>query len=188
MKKRAMAFLFTLMLLGSVMLTAVAYAETMYVNTSNGKSLNIRDYPSKDGNVIGTFAYGASVEVDTGFVGGTWAHVYFAGGDGYCMYRYLSDYHPGPKPQPTSTAKPSPATDLYSDIVQASYTVAVRPSSPGGFVHLRWAPSKKQPVNRDYYNGDTLQVLAQNGEWCQVYDAENGVCGFMMVSFLTAVN
>lgn len=188
MSKRVMAILFALVLFGSLALAPVALASTMYVNTSNGKSLNLRDYPSKDGNIISSLPYGSAVEVDDGFVGSSWAHVYLSGVEGYCMYRYLTTYQPGPKPKPTQTSKPTPSTDLYSNFTDCNYFASVRPSSPGGFVHLRWAPSKSQPVQRDYYNGDDLLVISQNGEWCQVYDTANNNCGFMMASFLSTVN
>ena len=184
MKKRAMAIFFSLVLLCSIALASDASADTMYVNTSNGKSLNLRDYPSKDGNIISSLPYGSAVEVDTGFVGGSWAHVYLSGVEGYCMYRYLTDYQPGPKPKPTKTATPTQRTDLYSNFVDCNYNASVRPSSPGGYVHMRWAPSKNQPVHRDYYNGDNLLVIAQNGEWCQVYDQASNQSGFMMASCL----
>ena len=187
MNKRALAILFTLVLLGSIALTTAALATTMYVNTSNGKSLNVRDYPSKDGNVISSLPYGSAVDVDDGFVGSSWAHVYLSGVEGYCMYRYLTTYSPGPKPKPTQTVTPV-NKDLYANFTDCYYTASVRPSSPGGYVHLRWAPAKSQPVQRDYYNGDNLTVISQNGTWCQVYDASNNNCGFMMASFLSTVN
>ena len=70
MKKRAMAALFALVLMVGLVLSPGASASTtMYVYTSNGKSLNLRDYPTTDGNVITTIPFGAKVTVDTGFVG-----------------------------------------------------------------------------------------------------------------------
>ena len=188
MKKRALAVFFTMVLLCSIALATPALATTMYVYTSNGKALNVRDYPSKDGKVISSLPYGSAVDVDQGFVGGSWAHVLLSGVEGYCMYRYLVDYKPGPKPKPTVTAGPTQSSDLYSSFATCDYTASVRPSSPGGFVHMRWAPSKNQRVQRDYYNGDTLQVIAQNGVWCQIYDEANNRSGFMMASFLQTVN
>lgn len=188
MKKRALGIFFTLVLLGSIVLAAPAMAVTMYVYTSNGKSLNVRDYPSKDGRVISSLPYGSAVDVDEGFVGSSWAHVLLSGVDGYCMYRYLVDYKPGPKPKPTQTASPTTGSDLYSGFTECYYNASVRPSSPGGFVHMRWAPSKNQRVHRDYYNGDTLLVIAQNGVWCQVYDEQSNRSGFMMASFLRTAN
>lgn len=184
MKKRALPILLVLVLLLSLVTTVSAYASSskMYVYTSNGKSLNLRDYPSKDGNVVTTIPYGAEVSVDLSYVGSSWLHVSYKGHSGYCMSRYLTSKKPGPKP----TASPTPATSLYDNFTSCYYTATVRPSSPGGYVHFRWAPSKKQKIQRDYYNGDELTVIAKNGTWAQVYDEATNSCGFMMLSFLTA--
>lgn len=188
MKKRAFTVLLAFILVACLLPTVNAFATTtMYVSTSNGKSLNVRDYPSKDGNVISTIPYGKAVDVDEGFVGSSWVHVYLSGTDGYCMARYLSTTQPGPKPQPTRTATPTQSSSLYDYFTSCYYTATVQPSSPGGFVHLRWAPSKNQPVQRDYYNGSELVVIAQNGTWCQVYDEVNEASGFMMAQFLVSM-
>ena len=184
MKKRALAAVFALVLMiGLVMLPGASASTTMYVYTSNGKSLNLRDYPSTDGNVIAAIPFGAQVTVDTGFVGSSWSHIQYNGTYGYCMSRYLNDNKPNPNPNPTS----APTTSLYDQFKSCYYTVSVRPSSPGGFVHLRWAPSKQQPVQTDYYNGSELLVISQNGTWCQVYDTSANVSGFMMASYLVTV-
>ncbi len=184
MKKRAMAALFALVLMVGLVLSPGASASTtMYVYTSNGKSLNLRDYPSTDGNVIATIPFGAKVTVDTGFVGSSWSSVQYKGYSGYCMSRYLTDNKPSPGPTPTA----APSSTMYDHFKDCYYTASVRPSSPGGFVHLRWAPSKQQPIRTDYYNGSELLVIAQDGTWCQVYDTSTNVAGFMMASFLVTV-
>jgi len=184
MKKRILALLCSLVFLFAFFSMSGALASTkMYVYTSNGKTLNLRDYPSKDGNIIANIPYGAEVSVDTGFVGSSWSHVTYKNKTGYCMNRYLTSEKPGPKP----TTSPTSSTTLYGKFTNCYYTASVRPSSPGGFVHLRWAPSKNQPVQRNYYNGDQFTVIAQNGTWCQVYDEVNNISGFMMSSFLVTV-
>ena len=189
MRNRVWAIVLALVLMTSLIPTVSALADTtMYVYTSNGKSLNLRDYPSMDGNIITRIPYGAKVTVDDGFVGSSWVHVYYKSSDGYCMIRYLSTSKPGPNPQPTRTATPTQSASLYDNFAQCYYTASVRPTSPGGFVHLRWAPSKSQPVQRDYYNGSELVVISQNGTWCQVYDELNECSGFMMAEFLTSSN
>ncbi len=183
MKKRTFAILCALvLLLGLVPVAGALASTTMYVYTSNGKSLNLRDYPSKDGNIIANIPYGASVKVDTSYVGSSWLHVTYNKHTGYCMSRYLTDKKPSPKP----TAAPTPSSTLYDNFAPCYYTATVRPSSPGGYVHLRWAPSKKQPIQRDYYNNDELTVISQNDSWCQVYDETNDVSGFMMSFFLVS--
>ena len=62
--------------------------------------------------------------------------------------------------------------------------MTVQPSTPSGFVNLRWAPSKKMAIQSTYYAGYTLRVLAEDGVWAQVLDESSGTCGFMMLSFL----
>jgi len=182
MSKRVKAFFFTAVLLGSLVLSSVALAVTMYVVTANGKSLNLRDQPSLDGKIITQLAFGTRVEVDDRSIVGGWGRVFYGKVKGYCMMRYLSKNRPGP--QPTITPSPTPHADMFSGFLKTYYTVAVRPSSPGGYVHMRWAPSKQQPIQSDYYNGDVLLVIAENGEWCQVYDEHTHTGGFMMRAFL----
>ena len=189
MKNRLLIATIALVLVLSLLPAVNAFASsTMYVYTSNGKSLNMRDYPSMDGTVIGTIPFAAKVTVDEDFVGSSWVHVYYKNNDGYCLSRYLVTYNPGPKPQPTKTPSPTQNGGLYDNFASCYYTAYVRPSSPGGFVHVRWAPSKNQPVQRDYYNGSELVVIAQDGTWCQVYDEVNEASGFIMAAFLSTNN
>ena len=189
MNKRALAFSLALVLVLSLFTTVTALASsTMYVYTSNGKSLNMRDYPSMDGNVITSIPYGAKVSVDYDFVGSSWVSVTYKSTTGYCMSRYLSTTKPNPGPSPTKKPTPTQASGLYDDFTSCYINVTVRPSTPGGFVHLRWAPSKNQSIQRDYYNGTELVVISQNGTWSQVYDAQNNASGFMMTSFLSTQN
>ena len=70
----------------------------------------------------------------------------------------------------------------------AYYNACVRPSTPTGFVHMRWAPSKDQPIFQDFYAGEALQVLYANNSWCQVYDPHTHTFGYMMKQFLTYVS
>ena len=65
------------------------------------------------------------------------------------------------------------------------YVAYVNPSTPSGYVNMRWMPSKTAAVEAVYHAGDTLLVLAETRSWCQVYDEEQGVCGFMMRNFLS---
>lgn len=203
MKKRT--FLVALCLVVAL-LPLTAMAETMYVVTSNGGGVNLREGPSTDDAVLVTVPYGAAVDVINTLVGSSWVNVNYNGYFGYIMWRYLSEYPPSPDPIPTfvpaptarpthrPTARPNPthASDslekilqgLYAGFVTTSYTAVVVPSTPTTYVNLRWAPSKSAPVRNQYWAGATLQVLSENGTWAEVYDALNGIHGFMMSSFL----
>ena len=76
----------------------------------------------------------------------------------------------------------------YKGFTPAYYTATVKPSNPSGYVNMRWAPSKSTSVHEVYYAGDMLQVIADNGTWCQVYDTSRNICGFMMKQFLTILS
>ena len=65
----------------------IAYAST---------SLNIRDYPGVDGNQIGYFGYGETVEVTGTIEGSEWVRVSRYGRTGYCNSNYLLDEKPVP--------------------------------------------------------------------------------------------
>lgn len=185
MKKRFLSILITLVLLSALFPASIALANfTVYVYTSNGKTLNMRDFPTMNGNVIANIPYGTALEADNDYVGTTWVHVFYGTLDGYCMSRYLVNSKPGAKPKPAQTTAPSQGSSLYDNFVACRYTAGVRPSSPGGYVHLRWAPDKSAKIRRDYYNEDRLLVIAQNNTWAQVYDEANAISGFMMRSFL----
>ncbi|MFH1513818.1 MAG: SH3 domain-containing protein, partial [Bacillota bacterium] len=114
-----------------------------------------------------------------------WSYITYNDHVGYCMSRYLSSTKPSDKPTPAPTPSPSGTGISYKNFVRANYYVSVRPSTPSGFVNLRWAPSKSADVYTIYYAGTTLRVLSQESAWAQVYDEATGTCGFMMRSFLS---
>ncbi len=187
MKNRILVYLVLVMLLVSMfpVMSASALIGPQYVSTSNGKGLNMRSGPSKDFDVVTTIPYAAQLS-SVDYYDSAWSYVGYNGYYGYCMTRYLSSTKPSSKPTPTATPKPSASTDIYKNFSQTSYYVTVRPSTPAGFVNLRWGPSKTLAVYNIYYAGYTLKVLAQNDTWAQLYDESTGICGFMMRSFLTA--
>ena len=190
MKKRLWAILATVLLVATMLpVAASANPATVYVYTSNGKTLNMRAYPSMDGEIIANIPYGATVDI-LSYVNNTWAHCDYNGETGYCKTRYFSTSQPGPKPTNNggNGGNTGAATNLYSSFYAVNYTAEVRPATPSGFVHMRWAPSKKQPIHRDYYAGAQLVVLAESADWCQVYDVENQCTGYMMRAFLTPIN
>lgn len=181
MKKRALSVLILVLLLASMLplVSASALIGPQYVSTDNGKGLYLRSGPTKDYDILTTIPYAARVD-SCEYYNSAWSHVTYNGYDGYCMSRYLSSTKPSTKPTPSGDT-----TVSYKNFSKANYYVTVRPSTPSGFVNLRWAPSKKTDVQSTYYAGYTLRVLAQDGTWAQVLDEENGTCGFMMRSFLS---
>lgn len=194
MKKRLISLSIVVMLLVVALTPLMASAAGMtwraYVKTGNGKSLNLRTGPSTDASIQKNIPYAAEVTI-LDLYNDSWAQVHYNGYEGFVMRRYLSYDKPTSKPSPSPTSKPSGGgtsiSHLFDGFQMTSYYVAVRPSTPSGFVHMRWAPSKEATIIRDYHSGDSLEVLAKNKTWAQVRDNENGVTGFMMVEFLTEV-
>ncbi|MFH1512723.1 MAG: SH3 domain-containing protein [Bacillota bacterium] len=187
--------LFALMVV-VVMVTMIATAAfamvgqiTMYVYTSNGKSLNLREEPSTNAKVVASIPYGAAVNVYQPY-SSTWYSVGYKGITGYVMSKYLVTNPPGPKPTigPSPTVQPQPtgalSNDMFKGFTQTYYQAQVRPSSPSGYVNMRWAPSKMADIHGHYYQNDLVIVMSENSTWTQILDQKNQVMGFMMRQFL----
>lgn len=184
MTKRAISILALVMVLATLLpiTGATALIGPQYVNTANGKGVHLRSGPSKNDPILMTIPYGARVD-SYEYYNNSWGYVSYKGSYGYAMSRYFSSTKPSaPAPQPTS--KPV-STNIFSRFEKTSYYVTVRPSTPSGYVNLRWAPSKSYSIQGTYYAGSVLHVIAQNNTWAQVYDESTDTCGFMMRSFLT---
>lgn len=160
-----------------------AYADAMvyYVNTANKKSLNMRSSTDLGNNILTSIPNGAAVVVYEFLNSNTWAHIGYGGRDGYVMTRYLSLTPPSTQPSTTESLS-------FKDFKSTYYLASVKPSTPSGYVNMRWAPSKSTAVHDIYYSGFTLQVIAESKTWCQVYDTQKNICGFMMKEFLVPLS
>ena len=67
-----------------------AVAETWYIQTDNGKPLNIRSGPSKTSGIVATAENGIPLEVVELLEDGTWAKVVYHNQTGYCMTAFLT--------------------------------------------------------------------------------------------------
>ena len=160
-----------------------AYADAMvyYVNTANKKSLNMRSSTDLGNNILTSIPNGAAVVVYEFLNSNTWAHIGYGGRDGYVMTRYLSLTPPSTQPSTTESLS-------FKDFKSTYYLASVKPSTPSGYVNMRWAPSKSTAVHDIYYSGSTLQVIAESKTWSQVYDTQKNICGFMMKEFLVPLS
>lgn len=185
MKKRVLCIMVILLLMQAVLpvISASALIGPQYVSTSNGKGVYLRSGPSKEDSILTSIPYGAQVD-SCEYYDSAWSYVSYQGNYGYCMSRYLSSTKPSSKPTPTSTPSPSGTGLSFRNFTPANYYVTVRPSTPSGFVNMRWAPSKSVDIQSTYYAGYSLRVLAQDSTWAQVFDEANGSCGFMQRNFL----
>lgn len=201
MKKRVITLVMALTLLTLAAIpVASAVTWSAYVSTSDGSSMKIRTGPSKDASVQVKAPYGAQVVILGEYDDGTWITVSYKGYDGYALKRSMSYNKPGPKPtpKPTSkptakpTAKPAPVDDelasMFKNFAPASYKISIRSGLPGGYGRMRWAPTKKSPVLKNYHENDVMEVIAQNKHWAQVRDLETGETGFMMLEIIREVS
>ena len=152
----------------------------LYVNTANGKGLNMRSRPNTNGKILTTIPNGAAVTLFW-YENNSWAYVAYRSYFGFCMTRHLTEAAPGSSKPAAAEADPN---KMYKGFKHVRYDVAVRPSTPSGFVNMRWAPSKSADVQCIYYADTVLQVLATNGVWSQVYDVMTDQCGFIMNEYL----
>lgn len=194
MSKRLIALVSVVMLITALLpLTgATALIGPQYVSTANGKGLYLRTAPSTSADIILTIPFGAMVD-SYEYYDNSWGYVSYNGNYGYAMSRYFSSEKPSYRPSPNPTRAPSggggSATgNMFNGFVKTSYYASVKPSTPSGFVNLRWAPSKNQAIEGTYYAGYSLKVLATNGTWSQVLDESTGTCGFMMSGFLSELS
>lgn len=164
---------------------------TLYVNTANGKSLNLRARPNTNGAILTTIPNGAAVTLFW-YENSSWAYVAYRSYFGFCMTRHLSErapssnnhYTPSYNEATVATGTDATLNQMFKGFHYVNYEAAVRPSTPSGFVNMRWAPSKSAPVQCIYYADTILTVIATNGTWSQVYNELTGQGGFMMNAFL----
>ena len=187
--KRKWLSLIALVMIAVLCTPVIALGGTniFYVDTANKKSLNMRSDCTMGDNIIANIPYRAEVTVFEFLAGDAWARVEYNGRTGFVMSRYLSGTRPA-SGGGSGGGSSSSTTMSYKGFTPTKYTAAVWPSNPSGYVNMRWAPSKSTSVHEVYYAGETLQVIADNGTWCQVYDTSRNICGFMMKQFLTILS
>lgn len=167
-------------------------ASTKYVSTGNSGKLNVRKTPhTHSNNVVIKLSNGTKVTVENYLENNSWAYISVSVDGktykGYCVARYLSNHKPSDTPsKPSNNSSSSSSSTLsFSKFKHVEpYMMTVKPSTPGGFVNLRWGPSKSVSVMDKLYADTQVTVIAKDNTWAQVYDPETGYVGFMMLSFL----
>lgn len=193
MKRKVVALVCAILVLMTALVPVVASAAIYhgYVKTGNYGPLNLRADITANSPIIGKIPYGKQVTILDYYNNNSWMGVEYNGKQGYVMARYIVFDEPSPAPQPGPAPQPVPVPSdlsrMFDGFQFTNYQAAVNPATPGGFVHMRWAPSKQMGIMTDYYDNQQLEVLAQNNTWCQVRDNETGRTGFMMRSFLRAI-
>ena len=95
--KKTLVFLCIVVIVATTLLPLIALADTRYVYTKDGKSLNLRSTPkSNTGNKIGNIPYGTKIIVRE-YLDDGWAYVKYGKRFGYVMSKYLWEVKPLPK-------------------------------------------------------------------------------------------
>ena len=206
--KRILSIVLAALMLSALIIPAALAdgAGVYYVKTDNGRTLNVRKSPN--GEVIGQFAYGKRIYVET-ITSSGWAQTYYGDyGDSvtaWVMARYLVTYDPGKykapaKTSPTEPAATASATDAAKVLADMNaefktgklaakqFTVYARPSRASGWVNLRWAPSLEAERIATCPQGKALTVICETRNWYQVQDPETGMIGFISKKFVSAHN
>ncbi len=172
MKQSAKNFLCSLLILCLMILcllppsAALAAGQTKYVYTENGKSLNVREIPGKNGSVIDHLPNGSKVAVVSDE--GEWIRIDLNGRTGYVMAQFLVDSRPNNADAGwTKTSK-----TLYVD------------TGNSGRLHLRKDANRNSASLGLFSNGTVVQVSAVSDQWAQV--SVCGQNGYMMLSCLSA--
>ena len=191
--KKILAFILALVLAALPFFTLADQKDdplARYVSTGNDGKLNVRSAPqTHTDNVMAKLENGTRVVILSFNDNNTWVKIEFElngkTATGYVQNRYLSTTKPA-----ATTAKPAASnTDETLNFkkfehLEEPITMTVKPSTPGGYVNLRWGPSKSVAVMTKMYADAQVVVIAKDNTWAQVYDPATGYVGFMMLSFL----
>ena len=193
--RKILAFILALVLTALPLLTLADQMDdplARYVNTGNTGKLNVRTAPmTHTNNVITKLENGTRVVIMEYLENNTWVKVEFPldgkTATGYVQNRYLSVTKPAATPAKPAANNTNPTTETlnFKKFKHTEPTImTVKPSTPGGFVNLRWGPSKSVAVMTKLYADAQVTVIAKDNTWAQVYDPATGYVGFMMLSFL----
>ena len=200
-KKLLSLALIVLLLIGvAAPLTANAVYE-MYVYTKNGGSLNVRDMPSSDGNVIGTLPYGHRVGVDHD-LGNGWVEIVWGSNQAFVQSRYLISFDPGSFVTPTpgkvkATATPKQSDDadeqaklkaeINSEKSVESFYIEVRAPRASSWVNFRKGPSKTTSRIASFADGKELIVEGETNKWYRARDPETNKVGYIFKTYTAKI-
>ena len=168
----------------------VTAVNPYYANVqTNGGVLNVRNKANKGATILCKVNNGTQLLVK-GYTG-SWLQVEVNGVVGFVPSRYVSGSVQTAAPvaaAPVAAAPvmAAPVQQQYPQAQGAVYYAIVNPSN--NFVNMRATPSTNSQVVGVYYYGYRLRVIANMGEWSQVYDEATGRSGYMASRFLMVDN
>ena len=188
MSKKIWSLLLAVMLMLAIVPAAMANPiGTRYVKAPSGSSVHMRSGPGTSYDILLDVPCGNTVETYSEMQnpnGESWTEIGYNGTTGWMMTRYLTKTKPGSSSGGSGSTASGDLSAIFKNFQDVGVTADILPSTPGNFVNMRWAPTQSSPVQARYYEGQQVYVLKANRSWCQVYDAENNRCGFIMRSLL----
>ncbi len=149
----------------------------MWVNCEDGKTLNVRETPSKSAKVLYRVECGTKLNV----VGGAdkeWAEAYADGkAVGYVMTKFLVKNKPG-KYEITERE------DDFKAVKSYKVTALARGKNTEESVGLRVKPNKTAKMIRRLTAGDELEVLEVGKTWSKVKDPQSGKTGYVANDYI----
>ena len=182
MKKLMTIALVVMMVLG-LMVPAFASAsgEAMWVNCSNGKTLNLRKEPSKNAKVLKQLECGTKVElIPSSNPAEGWSCVRANGQDGWVMTKFLVASKPG-KYEITERE------DNFRDVTAYNVSAKALNGKTERSVCLREKPNKTAKSIRRLTAGDELQVIAEGKTWDRVMDLSTGRTGYVAHDYMARI-
>lgn len=148
-----------------------------WVNTADGKNLNVRETPN--GKIMcrltpGTMAYILDFQAD-----GEWAEIVMKNGKtGFVMTKFLQEGKPG-------KFEITEREDNFKSVTPYTVTAKALSKKTTRSVGLRVKPNKTSKAIRTLQAGDQLQVLAAAKTWLKVKDLKTGKIGFVAKEYTT---
>ena len=181
--KKIISVMFALMMLVGLMVPVMSNAEStdghdvMYVVCANGKTLNVREAPSKSSKLLYRVENGSKLEIAEPESDG-WVLV--RQGDkpyGFVMTKFLQAKKPY-KYDLTERA------DDFKAVTPYTVTAKARGKNTDESVGLRTQPTKKSASIRRLMAGDQLQVIEVGKTWSKVIDPQTGATGYVANDYM----
>ncbi len=182
--KKLIALALALMAVLTLMLPALASADAapaaMWVNTADGKNLNVRAEPRTGSKILYRIQPGTRVTVMSNVqTQKGWAFVMPDGhrDGGFVMTKFLQAKQPG-KYEITER------DDSFRAVTPYTVTAKARTGGTAESVGLGTAENKTAKMIRRLTAGDELRVVATGKVWSRVIDLTTGQTGYMANDYM----
>ena len=178
--------MFSLLIMLCMFTAVCACAETRVICTEGGTSVFLRTEPTTESAVCGMLPNGSTVDVLE--ANGSWSKIRTDADVAWIRTKYLADSaEAAAAPEEEDEAESIAELDFSSFRQVEPYYALVVTDVTGGFVNLRWAPSRDARVQHRVNDGAELLVIAADAEWSQVQDERSGFVGFIQNRYLLPI-